>query len=101
MGIKISVTYECWDQDSIEAGETDDKGFEFEDADYGFRELVDYLHSDGFNMPSSWPGVPSWVSTEGELHTDGSHTIRSIHPGKDAQSQRYWAKACKAAGLVK
>jgi hypothetical protein len=101
MGIKISVTYEEWSQEAIEAGETDERGFEFEDVDYGFRELVDYIDREGFTQSNCYPGTPDWLSTEGELHTDGSHTIKAIHPGKDARSQRYWAKACMAAGLVK
>jgi hypothetical protein len=105
MPIKISVTYEIVTEESAEDGEVADSGFEFENADYGFRELVDYIQSEGFTNPSSSHGVPRWITTEviqdRAFFEDGEHRTLSIHPGKDARSQKYWAKACKAAGVIK
>lgn len=104
MPIKISVTYEVVTEESAEHGEAAEHGYEFEDADYGFRELVDYIRREGFIHPSDYPGIPRWLTTEGRIVWAGdcSETKSlSIHPGKDARSQKYWAKACKAAGVIK
>lgn len=105
MPILISQTYEIVTEESAEHGEPAEQGFEWEDVPYGFRELVDLIESEGFNVPSCSPGVPSWLSTEviqdRAFIEDGEHRTLSIHPGRDARSQRYWAKACKAAGVIK
>lgn len=105
MPIKISQTYEIVTEESAADGEAAENGFDFENADYGFRELVEYIKSEGFNIPSNSHGVPRWLSTEViqdcAFFEDGEHRTLSLHPGKDAKSQRYWEKACKAAGVYK
>jgi len=103
MPIILSQTYEIVTAESAEFGEPEEQGFDWEDVPHGFRELVRLIESEGFNVPSSAPGVPDWLSTEviqdRAYYEDGEHRTLSIHPGKDRISQKYWAKACKAAGV--
>lgn len=105
MPIVLSQTYEIVTEESAQEGDAADSGFDFENESYGFRELVDYIESNGFNVPSCSPGVPDWLSTEviqdRAYFEDGEHRTLSIHPGKDARSQRYWEKAVRAAGMLK
>jgi hypothetical protein len=53
--ILISRTYETWTPDDIEAGETNNQGFEFTDEPVTFRELVDMIGREGFFHPSCSP----------------------------------------------
>jgi len=102
MPIKISKTYEIVTHDSAENGDTSESGFICEDAEYSFSELVYAMEREGFYKPNRSHGCPDWVSTYPEQNfRDGSYTIYSLHPGKDARSLRYWEKACKAAGVIK
>ena len=100
--IKLSQTFEIVTEESAENGEASESGFDFENEDNTFKETLERIESGGFVNPSDSSGVPRWLSTEAEqdMHT-GEYTSKSLHPGKDARSQRYWAKACRAAGLVK
>ena len=101
--IKISQTYEIVTEESAIDGEAAERGFDFENADYGFRELVEYIESNGFCHSSNSHGAPGWLSTEviqdRAFFEDGEHRTLSLHPGKDAKSLRYWEKACRAAGF--
>jgi len=102
MPILISQTFEIVTEESAEHGEPAESGFDWEDIPHGFRETVELIQSGGFNVPSCSPGVPDWLSTESEQDfRTGEYETKSIHPGRDARSQRYWAKACRAAGVVK
>lgn len=100
--IKLSQTFEIVTEESAENGEAAESGFDFENEDYTFKETIERINNGGFNNPSDSSGVPRWLSTEAEqdMHT-GEYVTKSLHPGRDAHSQKYWAKACKAAGLVK
>lgn len=105
MPILLSQTYEIVTGESAQDGEAAESGFDFEKVSYGFRELVDYIESKGFNVPSCSPGVPGWLSTqviEDRAYFErGEHRTLSLHPGRDARSLKYWAKACKVAGVIK
>ena len=105
MPIFLSQTYEIVTEESASYGDAAERGFDWEDAPHTFRELVDLIESEGFTIPSDSHGVPSWLSTEvihdRAFYEDGEHRTLSLHPAKDARSQRYWAKACRAAGVVK
>lgn len=102
MPIILSQTYEIVTQESAELGDAQERGFDWEDAPHTFREVVDLIKDGGFIHPSDYPGVPRWLSTEAEQDiTTGDYLTKSLHPGEDARSQRYWAKACYAAGIVK
>lgn len=105
MPIILSQTYEIVTQESAEQGEAAESGFDWQDAPYTFREVVELIEREGFTVPSCSHGVPRWLSTEviqdRAFFQDGENRTLSLHPGSDARSQRYWAKACRAAGLVK
>ena len=93
--IILSQTYEIVSQESAEQGEAAERGFDWQDVPYTFKECVDLIKSSGFAHGSS-----SWLSTEPEQdYSTGDYETKSLHPGRDKQSQRYWAKACKAAGI--
>lgn len=96
-----SITYETWDEEALEAGETNDRGFEVEDQpltpdEYDIEEAQDkgldpiaYLalkeiSRGGFVEPSSShprPGENIWFSTvddDIDIHS-GERTQRAIH----------------------
>jgi len=99
-GIILSQTYEVWDGAALLAGETDDRGFDFENVAYTFRETVEKIRSGGFVYASCSHGAPAWLSTETYVdYRTGDAETKSLHPGRDARSQKYWAKACRAAGV--
>lgn len=98
--IKLSQTYEVFTEESVENGEASEQGFDWEDCEHGFREAVDVIKSGGFTIPSDSHGVPRWLSTEPEQDLySGEYETKSLHPAGDAKSQKYWEKACKAAGF--
>lgn len=105
MPIIVSQTYEIWTDESIEAGEADETGFDFESESYGFRELIEYIKREGFTVSPDSHGVPRWLSTETiqdrEFFEEGQYRTLSLHPASDARSLRYWEKACRAAGIIK
>lgn len=88
----ITSTYETWDEESLEAGETDDKGWldeegesmeiepEYDDEDETvITKTVSYLKKKGAIHPSSSHGA-RWYSTEGDTnYRSGEQTIESYH----------------------
>ena len=97
----LSKTYQIVDEESAEHGEAKECGFEWQDAPHTFREVVELLTNE-FTNPSCSHGVPRWVMGEDDTdYVTGECTTYSLHPAKDARTQRYWAKACKAAGICK
>ena len=102
--IVISQTFEIVTPESAEIGEVAESGFDFEDREFEFRELVEYIQDNGFYNPSESHGVPRWLSSDpgtGTNWSTGEDETKSIHPAKDRVSQRYWEKACRAAGIIK
>lgn len=102
MPILLSQTFEVVTEESAQDGEVAERGFDWEDTPHSFREVVALIKDGGFIHPSNSHGVPGWLSTEAvqDIH-DGSSETKSLHPAKDSRSQRYWEKACRAAGLIK
>lgn len=106
MPIILSQTFEIVTDESAANGDAKERGFDFENVAYSFKETVELITSEGFTVRSdTFPGAPRWLSTEviqdRAFFEDGEHRTLSLHPGDDARSQRYWEKACRAAGLVK
>jgi hypothetical protein len=105
MSILLSQTYQIVTEESAEQGEAAERGYEWQDVPHTFREVVELISSEGFNVPSNTDGVPSWLSTQviqdRAFFEDGESRTLSLHPGNDARSQRYWAKACRAADMLK
>lgn len=105
MPIILSQTYEIVTQESAADGEVSERGYDWQDAPHTFRETVELIKSEGFCNPSCSHGVPGWLTTEviqdHAFFEDGEHRTLSLHPGRDARSQRYWEKACRAVGIIK
>lgn len=105
MPILLSLTFEIVTDESAARGDAESRGFEWENVPHTLREVVELINSDGFCNPSNSHGVPHWLNTEviqdRAFFEDGEHRTLSLHPGMDARSQRYWEKACRAAGLLK
>lgn len=103
MTIILSQTFETFTPESLETGDREDGGFDWEDVPYTFRETVDLIRDGGFIHASCSHGVPRWLSTEAETtdYRTGETEVKTLHPGADARSQRYWEKACRAAGLIR
>lgn len=93
-GIKISITYETWDEESLEAGETDDRGFEIESEEYDFRDLIQLMRDGGYSEDSG-----NWFSTpdpERDFQT-GEETFRSLHFADVPRKRKYFDLAYKIA----
>jgi len=59
---EFSITYSAWDEDSLEMGETDDKGYEIEPTIEDISEILHIANSDyGIYYPMS---VGYWEATE-------------------------------------
>ena len=102
--IILSQTYEIVTEESAADGEAAARGFDWQDAPHTFRETVELIRDGGFIYPSCSHGAPAWLSTEviqdRAFFELGEHRTLSLHPGRDSRSQRYWAKACRAAGVI-
>lgn len=85
-GIKISTTYETWGGGALEVGETDDKGYEIENEEYDFRDLVRLLRNGGYSEDSG-----RWYSTVDEEidFRSGERTMRACHFA-DVPRKRKW-----------
>lgn len=93
----FNTTYETWDQESMEIGDTDDRGFLEENEEYSFKEIIDKIRDGGFIHSSNYPiDESAWVSTESDIdyHT-GEHTIESLHFQGPEKHGKYWLKALK------
>lgn len=102
MPIILSQTFEVVTPESAEQGEAAERGYNWQDVPHSFKEVVDLIQDGGFSNPDSSHGVPRWLSDNGEPDIEsGAVETKSIHPGLDARSQRYWVKAVRAAGLLK
>lgn len=102
MPIILSQTFEVVTEESAQDGDAAERGYDWEDVPHTFKEVVSLINDGGFIHPSCSPGVSGWLTSEAvqDIH-DGSYETKSLHPGSDAQSQRYWVKACRAAGVLK
>jgi hypothetical protein len=80
--ILLSKTYETWSHEDTKHGDTDDKGWEFQNQEYdSAEELVDNI--DEHVHPSSGPGFHQNVwysSTDGEEdYKSGDKTFYAYH----------------------
>lgn len=103
--ILLSMTYETWDEDALEAGETNDTGYVWEDIRYSFKELVHLIKSTGLVVSSCYPpDAHGWVSTHEEQdYRTGEYTTYSLffsHKNKEAD-RKYWEKALRYCNIIK
>ena len=86
------MTFETLSEESVENGDTEETGFIFENVPHTARELARYITRHGFTEPSDSHGMPRWLSCTGYPdYLTGVTENRSIHPGRDTQSQKVWA----------
>ena len=106
MPLIISRTYQECTPESADDGDFSEYGFVYEDTEFSFRDLVKELRD--FSGMSSWPshGDPrDWATQHHETtcYTTGTTRAESLHFSREnpAQKGKYWAKALRAAGLIK
>ena len=100
--ILLSKTYETWDEEAIELGDTEDRGFEWEDVGHTFRELVELLKW-MYSEPNSTHN-PTWFSTEPDIdYRTGEQTTYSLHYSRknEPRTAKYWQKAIEYASKYK
>lgn len=100
--LKISMTYEIITPESAENGEAEEIGFVFENEECTAKELAQYIEREGFTEPSESSGVARWLTCYGDVDPyTGETENRSLHPGRDKQSQRVWRQVLTIAGIIK
>ena len=101
--LKLSMTYEIITPESAENGEAEEIGFVFEGEECTAKELAHYIERYGFTEPSESSGVPRWLTSEKyrEDYRTWEVENRSIHPGRDKQSQRVWRQVLTITGIIK
>jgi len=88
----FSVTYERWDEESLECGDTDDRGYVVENV--SLRDALREFDSRGLQVePSSWPYDPAcpygWFTADNtndgtrEFYEQGIQESRSLHLPRD------------------
>jgi len=100
-----SVTYSRWDEEALEAGDTDDKGFEIEDAEVeDLEELLSDVEgiANWVEWSSSPPDGHSWIISEGDQDPSGEITNYALHikrPDGQPLSKNEIATITKHLGL--
>lgn len=106
MPILINKTFSRTTPESAEEGEFSETGFEWENAEVTFHELVELMESH-YN-PSCYPadgGIYEWYSTNFEVidYQEMIEEETSIHYSSDnpPRKAKYWKLAAQCAGIVK
>lgn len=82
----LNVTYEVWDKEDMEAGDTDKRGFLERDKGFdSLYEMIDYMLDAGASeASSSSPNKRTWYFNEGTLdRRKGEFTKNSFHIDSD------------------
>jgi hypothetical protein len=74
-----------------------------------FSELVAFISNENVTMPSSWPapanpGLGDWLTCGTyQGYRSGEWMEKSVHFSRDnaPRLRKYWAKAWRAAGVIK
>lgn len=84
---KFSVTYEVWDEDAVEYGDTDERGYELEDGT--LREAIDAVTSTRTNAVDSIESIEPnnsviedarWITINNGMEFEtGAFESRSLH----------------------
>lgn len=100
--LRLTVTYETVSQESAENGDTEETGFIFKNEPHTAHDLARYITRQGFTAPSDSHGTPRWLTCYGDADwRTGITEVRSLHPGRDPQSQKIWAKVLKICGITR
>jgi len=106
MKFKVSKTYETWSESDIDACDTDNRGFEYENQEFTFSELVREFDWGGALEASVCPWDDTqryaWIySSESQNFQTGERTSYAWHLSRDQQSDelclKYWKRAFEAA----
>jgi len=106
----VRETFEIWDEESIEIGDTDNKGYNFIDQPFELRELIDYIKDNGYIQPSCYPikrlknvegPCRVWLSTVDRFlkYSTGEEEFRSLH-FKGLSCHNFY-RICVLAGIIK
>jgi len=87
--ILISKTYEEVTPESAEFGEVSDSGFEWEDAPYTFKELVEELEN--YDYADLWATVNCGIIDYYTM-TERTESLHYSHLN-NPRSRKYWNKA--------
>ena len=100
MKYRVSKCYETWNDEAYEAGDTDDRGFVFQDQKMSLTDLINEIVNNGIISPSSWPirrlTDNTWLSSiDGdENYTTGEKTYYSLHiKASNRQMKRIFRQA--------
>jgi hypothetical protein len=81
-GYTYKMTYETWDEEALECGDTDDKGWKEEgsEAYETLDELLRIVASDAnwSGWSSTNPGPRDWINSYGEEEPNGERTNNSL-----------------------
>ena len=94
--LKISETYEIWDEESSEIGETNNRGYSYQDEEMTFSELVRTIRFGGFSQPSDTSLCGSfWLSDpDGNVnYRTGEMTFSALHFSDIERKRKYFRKA--------
>lgn len=104
MLFKVSKTYETWNEEAYEAGETDDKGWIYEDEEFTLSELIREITDNGIIGTSNYPVNMAnigftWLSTidghEDYIKGETTHYSLFLHNISDRNKTRIF----KLAGI--
>lgn len=100
MKYKVTKCYETWNQEAVDAGDTDDRGFVFQDQKMSLTELVNEIVNSHIIGPSTWPlrkiTDNIWLSSvDGdENYITGEKTFYSLHiKASNRQMKRIFRQA--------
>tara|TARA_R110002096_G_scaffold291900_1_gene486118 strand:+ start:2886 stop:3194 length:309 start_codon:yes stop_codon:yes gene_type:complete len=93
----LSTTFETWNQEDLEHGDTDKKGFIFQNEEYSFNDLLEELEDECYHhLSNSILDSSTWISTDSNIdYRSGEETIYSLHFNGTDRQKKYWIKALK------
>jgi hypothetical protein len=101
MNILVSQTYSRTTSESAEDGDFSETGFNFENVEYSFRELVKLMQEHPQASSSGPVNERTWFSSYSETidYGTGEEEETAIHFDRENESRlaKYWAKAWKVA----
>lgn len=99
--LKVTQTYEIVSHESAEYGDAEEMGFNYNDVEFTFRELVELMkeHPQASSCPNDgdiWVWFTSYHDTD---YRSGNEKSTSIHYSRKnpARNAKYWRLAAKIA----
>ena len=97
--VYVTRCYSIITPESAEDGDVAESGTMSKNEPVQFRDLVSMMRRE-FCEPSDRPARPSsWLSSG--YSTDYATGEETLHPVRGARNMRYWAKAMRAAGVLR